>query len=376
MQSRWIRFRQGNGWERGKKAFVFSSELWQHWQENKALSGLGERQALCRGMQACREPRVKYPDELQRIANGQYDTNCQREEHMVTPEEMFGKRYEEGDLIFRQGDAGDTMYVIMSGEVEVSREKKRERVVLARMKRGEFFGEMSLMDDMPRSATVTALRRTRLLPITRRSLFERAEHDPAVLIQMLGALSTRILNATPLIHSLLKADKKLSRAWAESRGESSSAETPEEIPATTTAQPFPANIESDAVPAVPDEEGLLFPYDPTSCSWFEPGQTIFREGDGGEEMYFIVEGQVEITLEHEGETRRVALLGPQDFFGEMALITKQPRSANAVALAKTSLLPVCRDEFMSKIKSKPEFGLFILQVLVSRLRSTLARPAD
>ena len=51
---------------------------------------------------------------------------------MVTPEEMFGKRYEEGDLIFRQGDAGDTMYVIMSDEVEVSREKKGERGIWQR----------------------------------------------------------------------------------------------------------------------------------------------------------------------------------------------------------------------------------------------------
>jgi CRP-like cAMP-binding protein len=295
---------------------------------------------------------------------------------MVTPEEIFGKRYEEGDLIFRQGDLGDTMYVIMSGEVEVSREKKRERVVLGRMKRGEFFGEMSLMDDMPRSATVTALRKTRLLPITRRSLFERAEQDPAVLIQMLGALSTRIRKATPLILSLVKADETLSRAWAESRAESSSAETPEENPPTSTAHPVVHTVGTDAVPEVPGEEALLFPYDPESCSWFEPGHAIFREGDEGDELYFIVEGRVEITLEREGGTRRLTLLGTQDFFGEMALITKQPRTANAVALIKTCLLPVRREEFMSKIKSKPEFGLFVLQVLVSRLRSTLARRAD
>ena len=170
---------------------------------------------------------------------------------MVTPEEIFGTRYERGEVVFREGDPGDRMYVIMSGEVEVSSEQRGKRVMLARMKRGEFFGEMSLIDDMPRSATVTALRSTRLLPMSRRSLFERAEQDPAVLVQMLGALSTRIRTATPLIHSLVEADEGLSRAWAESRAESSADETPEEIP------------QAEAVPAqfseVLSEEPLLFP---------------------------------------------------------------------------------------------------------------------
>jgi CRP-like cAMP-binding protein len=294
---------------------------------------------------------------------------------MVTPEEIFGKRYEKGEIIFREGDAGDTMYVIMSGEVEISRERKGERTVLARMKRGEFFGEMSLMDDMPRSATVTALHRTRLLPMTRRSLFERAEEDPAVLVRMLGALSTRILKANPLIQSLVKSDETLGRAWAEGRAEPSFVETRDDLRGASRTDPAVNRIESDAPAEAPGSEDLLFPYDPASLLRFAPGRTIFREGDEAEELYFIVEGRVEITLDRDGEARRVALLHPFDFFGEMALITGKPRSANAVAFTETALLSVHRDEFLSKIRSKPEFGLFVLQILVSRLRSMLARPS-
>ncbi len=67
------------------------------------------------------------------------------------------------------------------------------------------------------------------------------------------------------------------------------------------------------------------------------GDIIFREGDLGECLYIILDGQVEITQQRAGHPRHVVTFGQGDCFGEMALIDCQPRSATAIALAPSSL---------------------------------------
>ena len=88
-------------------------------------------------------------------------------------EEIFGTVYERGSVVFRQGDTGEAMYVIQSGAVEISQMQAHREVVIALLEKGDFFGEMALIDTQPRSCTVTAIGRTRLLALTRHSLLER-----------------------------------------------------------------------------------------------------------------------------------------------------------------------------------------------------------
>lgn len=274
---------------------------------------------------------------------------------MVTPEELFGKWYERGEVVFREGDPGDTMFVIQTGEVEVSHLEGGRNVVLGNLRRGEFFGEMCLLDNRPRSGTVTAVKRTRLLPISRRTLLDRAGDDPSVLVALLGTLSIR----------LKKAEDVLNRIVAEER------ELADTLAATLGGVPVPRVVE----PTEDEAAGLdlLFAYDQESCQCFDPGTVIFREGDPANGMYFITEGSVEVTREHAGKKITLAVLGPHEFFGEMALITREPRAATVTALTPTRLLPVTREEFIAKINSRPDLGLFIAQVLVTRLRSVAAK---
>ncbi|MCP4250450.1 MAG: cyclic nucleotide-binding domain-containing protein [bacterium] len=67
------------------------------------------------------------------------------------------RAFEKGEFVFRQGEIGDRIYIVKTGEVEVIREQPpRGEVVLARLGRGEYFGEMALLTDAPRNASVRA----------------------------------------------------------------------------------------------------------------------------------------------------------------------------------------------------------------------------
>jgi len=97
-----------------------------------------------------------------------------------------------GEIIFRQGDKAVDMFVIQSGVVEISRGSGSERTVMATLRQGDFFGEMSLLESMPREADATATTATELLVITQGGLLVRLRRDPTFAIEMLHKLSGRI----------------------------------------------------------------------------------------------------------------------------------------------------------------------------------------
>ena len=97
-----------------------------------------------------------------------------------------------GEVIFRQGDKAVDMFVIQSGIVEISRGAGSARTVMATLRQGDFFGEMSLLESMPREADATATTSTELLVITQGGLLVRLRRDPTFAIEMLHKLSGRV----------------------------------------------------------------------------------------------------------------------------------------------------------------------------------------
>ena len=109
----------------------------------------------------------------------------------------LGKLYAPGEPIVRQGDMGDCMYVVQSGEVEVVQGTTDGDQPLAVLKAGEFFGEMSLFEHEARSATVRARGEARVLKVDKRTLMRRMTEDPMLGFTLLQTLSHRVrkLNA-------------------------------------------------------------------------------------------------------------------------------------------------------------------------------------
>ncbi len=99
-----------------------------------------------------------------------------------------------------------------------------------------------------------------------------------------------------------------------------------------------------------------------------PGDVLFQEGDKGDVMYLIKEGQIKITKGKGPDERVLAVLKEGDFFGEMAIIDGSPRSASATAISKVSLLIIDKETFRAKIRENPLIE-YILETLTKRLRN-------
>jgi CRP/FNR family transcriptional regulator, cyclic AMP receptor protein len=105
--------------------------------------------------------------------------------------------YGDQEVIVREGDVTRDMFVIQSGRVRISKQVGAREVELATLERGDFFGEMSLLESLPRDATARALGQTELLVISAGALLVRMRRDPTFAFEMLHRLSGRVraLNA-------------------------------------------------------------------------------------------------------------------------------------------------------------------------------------
>ena len=96
--------------------------------------------------------------------------------------------FSDGEIIFREGEESFEMYVVQSGEVSVSKNGE----TLALLQRGDFLGEMSLLESLPRSATAVARGQVRLLCIQPGGFLLKIRRDPTFAFELLQSLSRRI----------------------------------------------------------------------------------------------------------------------------------------------------------------------------------------
>jgi CRP/FNR family transcriptional regulator, cyclic AMP receptor protein len=102
-------------------------------------------------------------------------------------------RYRPGDVIFRQGDPGAAMYIVERGTVKIHLAGERgEKILLKELSRGEYFGELALFDDQPRSATAQASDDVELLELTRDDLTGYIDRRPRAAMAILRTMTERL----------------------------------------------------------------------------------------------------------------------------------------------------------------------------------------
>lgn len=114
----------------------------------------------------------------------------------------LGKIFHDGEVIIRQGDVGDCMYVIQEGKVEVILETEDREVLLNVHGEGQFIGEMAIFDRDVRSATIRALGETRVLTVDKKNFMRRVHDDPALAFRLVETMSSRIRELVSLVAKL------------------------------------------------------------------------------------------------------------------------------------------------------------------------------
>ena len=100
---------------------------------------------------------------------------------------------------------------------------------------------------------------------------------------------------------------------------------------------------------------------------FPKGTILFHEGDAGDDMYIINSGKVKIFKEIGGVEKVLALLGQSDFFGEMSLLNKKPRSASAEVAEDAKIMVINNSTFDTMMRSNAEIAIRIIRILAKRL---------
>jgi CRP-like cAMP-binding protein len=237
-----------------------------------------------------------------------------------------------GELVFAEGSPGDALYLIDSGQVEIVSEAQPTRTVLARLGADEFFGEMALLTGKPRSTTAKAAAHTNLWVLYRSDFDDLVNRYPAISLALSRVLSKRLAD--------------MDRRFTESH---------------LRGLKLLAGLSSSQL------EDISRRLKPVR---FRQRETIVREGEPGDEMYFVESGRVQVVRGSGPRALVLTELGAGDLFGEMALLSGNPRSATVTALSDVDLWVMSRADFDDLVTAYPNLALALSRLLSERLRST------
>lgn len=120
--------------------------------------------------------------------------------------DRFGSEYPKGHLLFREGDVGKVMFVIQSGQVRIHKNVREIETTLIVLGPGEFFGEMSILNNEPRSASATIEEPAKLLVIDPKTFEAMVRGNAEIAIRLIKKLSQRLKDADEQIENLLLKD--------------------------------------------------------------------------------------------------------------------------------------------------------------------------
>jgi len=250
--------------------------------------------------------------------------------------ESFGRmeNMAEMESFFLEGQTSDKMYLLVEGEVSLSRSKKTLDIV----KPGEIFGEIAVITQQPRSATAMARKPCRALVLDTAQFQNALQSTPEFALMLMNIMNNRLR----LTLALMKQTASLPAFGDRDDLRVFDGKMMDELVAAFRARPPQA---------------------------FPTGRTIMKEGDAGVSMYIVISGRVRVSI----RGTVVEQVGAGGTFGEMALVDQATRSATAVADRDSLLLTISRSDFLNLVKSKPAFAISLLKTIADRLRAMTAQ---
>uniref|UniRef100_A0A3Q3GHM6 cGMP-dependent protein kinase n=1 Tax=Kryptolebias marmoratus TaxID=37003 RepID=A0A3Q3GHM6_KRYMA len=228
---------------------------------------------------------------------------------------MYEKIYADGQLVIQEGEAGNYLYVLAEGLLEVIQNGK----LLGEMRPGTAFGELAILYNCKRTATVKAVLQSHIWTLDRQTF-------QSIMMRTTQARHEEYF-------SFLRSVSLL-----------------QELP----------------------EEKLARIVDCLEVDYFEKGEYIIREGEEGNTFFIIAKGEVIVTQSTEGfaEPQEIKTLGVGDYFGEKALISEDVRSANIICSENdTQCLVVDRDNFIQMVGTYEELQVYLKEYVKELSRS-------
>jgi CRP-like cAMP-binding protein len=273
-------------------------------------------------------------------------------------------------MVVTHGDDGSDIFGILTGGLKIQRQTSYGTFQLARLKPGDVFGETTFIDGAKRSTDVVAEVQSELVVLNAAKLNEMVASDRRFEIALYWALwgsSSKKLRITNrmLAHFFSREEADIS-AQATSVGVPKVRGEPFDVDIRTKRDLFLecglSTMESNFMASLSKEER------------FAPGETVFREGEPGEKLYVILKGAVRISKHIPGTGEEaLAILERGSFFGEMALVDRRPRSADAVAHDQGAELLVIEDPVLGGLLdieklSSPSLLKMLCATVARRLR--------
>ncbi|MCB1190521.1 MAG: cyclic nucleotide-binding domain-containing protein [Leptospiraceae bacterium] len=246
---------------------------------------------------------------------------------------------QKNDTIFSEGEhASERMYFLFSGELSVYKNRDNQIVEINTIHQGTFFGEVGLVLNLPRIATVKVKSESAKLGIIQKSDFDRlAETNPMFLYNLLGLT----------IERLGKANDKLRRVLKENNL-------------------FHTFLVKDKPKLPHSHESIMDYVNNASTRVFGRGQKIFSEGDDkNSTMYYLLSGKLMVL---QGETEIISTIEEGEFFGEYALIYQSSRTSSVVVESSMARIAKIDKDIFQKICSlRPSFLITLLKNSLERL---------
>mgnify|MGYP002624479706 FL=1 len=116
--------------------------------------------------------------------------------------EQFTVEFAAGEFLFREGDLGTEMYILQEGQIEVLKVLDGQETQLAVFEKGDFFGEMALLEDLPRTASARALTESRCIQINGSTFDQMLRNNPEIAVRMMRKLSRRLRETDDLLQTM------------------------------------------------------------------------------------------------------------------------------------------------------------------------------
>ncbi|HYL04501.1 MAG TPA: cyclic nucleotide-binding domain-containing protein [Thermoanaerobaculia bacterium] len=281
------------------------------------------------------------------------------------------RRVDAGAHVLREGEPTADAYLIAGGSVRIQRQTPYGLFTLATLKPGQLFGETSFVDGNSRSGDALAVADTELLVFNREALAGAMEDDQRFSVALYWAFWKSLSS------KLRQTNEQLTRFFSQT-GKPASAQEPA---APAVADDFHVDLASKRKLFQEQKLSSLeinFLASLSREKKFAPHQQIFREGEPGDEMYVLLEGRVMISkfIPGAGE-EALAFLERGDYFGEMALIDNEQRSADATASDSGAVaLAIPRDVLEGILDINRVSSLRLLRLLCTMVAGRLRELDD